>query len=266
VSDALAAIFVIGGLALLVLLAVLGVRWVSSRGGALPLAGRDLWFAVGAIFLLPFAIGFAFSEPLTSLALFASVVVLLAMPVGSRIGGAGGRTRVKVSGRSLVIDGLAGKVWAGRLMITVAGVGGLVWFIVGTTAERWAGLAMTVCFGIALVAHAINGLGRYRIVIDQDGLRWQAGTKVRATAWDELDDVHAYDIQHTWFLSLPGPDLPLESFPVQAEPLADALRAWAADPDLRAELGTEAARRRLLSAREARQPVELQAHEVGEHR
>jgi hypothetical protein len=55
----------------------------------------------------------------------------------------------------------------------------------------------------------------------------------------------------------------LEAFPVDAERLAAALRAWANHPKLRAELGTDKAIRRLYSARE---PVELQAHEVREHR
>jgi hypothetical protein len=58
----------------------------------------------------------------------------------------------------------------------------------------------------------------------------------------------------------------LEMFPVDPKTFAAALRAWAADPRLRDELGTERALQRLRSPREARQPVKLHADEVGKHR
>ena len=71
---------------------------------------------------------------------------MLVMPIAGRIR----HGRPRVDGQRVLIDAMTAKVWGGRIVLTMAGVGGVVWFVVERSVERWLGLMMAVCFVIAM--------------------------------------------------------------------------------------------------------------------
>src|SRR5262245_15349958 len=200
----------------------------------------------------------AFDEPWLAAASFVFGLVLLTVPIAGRIGGGGGRTQAKLRGGAVVIDGIRAKIWAGRAMFVVIAAAGVVLAVRGP--DRVLGALMAVGCGVILVISLTQAGGRFRIVLDADGLTWQTGGEPERIAWDDLAAVSVFTVQGTPFLSVPGGDIALESFPVDAKSFAVALQTYAQRPQLRAELGTRRAIERLRSARElrARETVQLQ--------
>jgi hypothetical protein len=199
--DVVAGIIVIGGLALVVGLVILGVRRLSSRNGALPFAGRDLFLVVGGVVFLLIAIPMTiFSDDhLTGAGCVAFSLAVIALPISSRVGGGGGRTRAQLDGRRVVIRGLRAKLWTVRAVLAVALVGGVIWFVEGTDSNRYVGLLMAVCFGSFLVIGVVMGGGSYQLIVDESGLHWRLGGKRKHAGWSELSGVDVYDIRGTWF-------------------------------------------------------------------
>ena len=159
-----------------------------------------------------------------------------------------------------MIDGSAVKIWAGRFVLTVFGVGGAALAVFGAGSDRWVGGLMAVGVLYLIGWSLTKGRGRFRIVIDARGMTWQTGAEETHAGWKELAGSSVHSVQGTPYVG----SLPLESFPVDPKRLANALRDYAARPELRDELGTERALLRLRSG--TREAVELHPHEVGEHR
>ena len=118
---------------------------------------RDLAFVVGGLFLLAIAIPMAFDDRWLAAASVVFGVGLLAMPVAEWIGG--GRSEVRLEGTAVVIDSLREKVWAGRLILTLAGASRAVYFVKSTEGDRWLGLGLAVCAAVAIGSHLRQGGG-----------------------------------------------------------------------------------------------------------
>jgi len=296
-GDALRAVLTAGVLVLPVLLLVAASSWVWRRvrpagdRSSRPIRLRDgALAAVGGLSLLvsiAMLAGAGEQSRIASVICFLFSLALLSLPVSHLLPVMPPRLdRVDVDGVAMpavVVDGSRGKLRVMRgALVLFAAVGVLMAVAPGAIADpgedgraRLIGIVCATVFGTVLVISLFTS-GRFRLVLVQEGLRWEAGASPASVAWDDVAGVSLTSMSGTHFLGvdLVSPDalkttstqrriarfsrpiagadvsIALETFPVDPERLVDTIAAYADEPDLRREIGTERSLARLTSSQQ----------------
>jgi hypothetical protein len=187
--------------------------------------GRDLALTIGGVIFLVVAIPMTIVEGWVGVATLVLSLAILAVPVSSRIGGPGGPRRITVHGEpAVVIDARRATVWMGRFAIAAFAAVGAIMIVVG---DVLLGIVVAGFFSFVLVWSFVATRGRFRLLVTRAGLEWGS----HRAGWEELAQAKPAVVSSTPLLVIPGAKIALESFPVDPEALAAALRAAASEPE-----------------------------------
>jgi hypothetical protein len=180
---------------------------------------------------------------------------------------------------AVVLDGSRGKLRLMRVAVALLAATGVLMAVAPEpfadfpgeeTKVRVGGIVCAAVFGAVLVIGFFTR-GRFRLALVPDGLRWEVGASPVFVAWDDVVGVSLMHLSGAEFLGIDvdrpealkttstqrriarfsrpiaGADvsITLEPFPVEPERLVDAIAAYADDPALRHEIGTERSLARL---------------------
>jgi len=260
-------------------MAITGHRPRPSLGSRL----RQIGMTVGGIVFLAIGIASFFvpdPNPVGGVAIVLFGLAVLIVPLARRTGraerAAGARVdRVEHDGvlqPALVLDGNFRK----RVLLVVcsallAVLGALIAIAGDSPADTAAeaartqviGLACAVLFGGVTLLGLLGLRRRQRIVLLEQGLRWELASTPAFVAWDEIEEVSVVSINGASFLGLDVAHpaalqastmqrrlsrlnravsrsdvaIALVAFGVEPEQIADAVAAYVAEPALRREIG-----------------------------